>query len=310
MSHKHWTNYWQSGVQTSLPQDFKNNYDGIIFEFWKTVIDRTRKHASVLDVCTGNGAVALIMAKLAAKSEKKLTITAIDISEINTRFIKQNNSKIYTDMIQFKSHCPVESLHTRIQKKQDLIVSQYGLEYSRLEKSAPAIKTVLKNEGELVFIAHSPNSAVFNFMRNEEAIYNWLEQVEIWQTFQRFAKNEINTQQFQRNLLSILKNHRPNPIFKGEPLFIEWLRMISQIRTISLAEISRHKSDIKKFIEQHQFARLRCQDMLEVAEKVKDDAWLEPLHQQGFVLKQKDILIYNNKYLVGDCYHFKIKPKH
>lgn len=304
MNHNHWTNYWQSGAQTSLPNDFKENYDGAILEFWRKVIDQSEHDALVLDVCTGNGAVALILARLSLENHKSLHITAIDVSDINTTYIINNNPKEYTDNIKFISQCPVESVNQVLPEPQDLIVSQYGLEYSDMEKSAPAIAQSLKPNGQLVFIAHSPQSAVFSFMRNEQAIYDWLAEVGLWRVFHGYAGDTINTQEFKENVLGILQSHRPNPVFRGEPLFTQWLQMINQIRGSSTAEIARNKPQIAGFSRQHSFARLRCQDMLNVAEKVSNEHWLNPLTKAGFQLQKQSALYYDSKHLVGDCYHF------
>ncbi|MCX7544118.1 class I SAM-dependent methyltransferase [Marinicella gelatinilytica] len=302
MNHKHWTNYWENGAQTSLPHDFTGNYDGEIFDFWQQRVAELKSGDSVLDVCTGNGAVALLIAEMALREGKQLNITANDISEINTGYILKNNPPAQTDMIDFISQTPLEEIN--IDKPQDLIVSQYGLEYSDLNQSASSIARALKPNGQLVFIAHSPKSAVFSFMKNEQAIYDWLAEVGLWRVFQSYAEEELNSQQFKKNVLSILQSHRPNPVFRGEPLFTQWLQMIAQVRSSSTAELARHKTQIKTFVEQHDFARLRCRDMLKVSEKVSNENWFTPLIDYGFQLLEKKPLYYDSQQLVGDCYQF------
>lgn len=300
----HWSAYWQSGAQTSLPSDFKNNYDGEIYDYWFERVKGLKHGDSVLDVCTGNGAVALIMGKLAVESNKVLKITAIDVSDINTTFIRENNPQEYMDNIEFISQCPVESINHSLSVKQDLIVSQYGLEYSDMHQSASAIAQALKPNGQLVFIAHSPKSAVFSYMRNEQAIYAWLAEVGLWQVFQSYAENKVSSHQLKKNVLNILQRHNPNPIFRGEALFTQWLQMVAKVRGSSSAELARHKTHIKTFIEQHDFARLRCNDMLKVAEKVSNENWIAPLKENGFKLMEKKSLYYKSIHLVGDCYQF------
>src|SRR5690554_1543049 len=123
MTYEHWSNYWASGIQTSLPQDFKNNYDGEIYQFWEQVVADIPSGGRILDVCTGNGAVALILAKIAVATGREFKITAVDISQINTKYIKQNNPRAHTDMIEFSSGHAVEELNTFIGRQQDMIVS-------------------------------------------------------------------------------------------------------------------------------------------------------------------------------------------
>lgn len=304
MSHEHWSNYWHSGVQTSLPQDFKANYDGAIHSYWQTIVRQLDDNAKVTDVCTGNGAVALILADIANSQNLSLAINAVDISQINTDSIRHNNPSAVTQMITFISDCAVEQLDQTVSLPQDLIVSQYGLEYSDLKQSAPAIVKSLKPGGYLVFIAHSPKSAVFNFMQQEEAIYAWLEQVGLLALFKKYAEKQVNAEKFKKTLLTLLSQHKPNPAFRGEPLFSSWLQIIARIRVMEASQLIRQRSSIKSFVEQHVFARQRANDMLQVAKKLSDDGWIKPLLTSGLSLRNKQALYYQNNHMVGDCYEF------
>ena len=70
MSNNHWSEYWKTGVLTSLPSDFKENYDGELYEYWESVLLAQQTPLRVLDVCTGNGAVAILLTEIAHKQRR------------------------------------------------------------------------------------------------------------------------------------------------------------------------------------------------------------------------------------------------
>ena len=63
---------------TSLPQDFTANYDGEVAEFWSTAFKEIPEQGSMIDLCTGNGAIALLAAEQVSKSGHLFEITAVD----------------------------------------------------------------------------------------------------------------------------------------------------------------------------------------------------------------------------------------
>lgn len=306
MSHQHWSNYWQTGAQTSLPQDFKGNYDGEIYQFWEQVVLDLRSGSRVLDVCTGNGAVALILADIAIKQNKKLQITAIDISEINVIHIKNNNPKEQTDMIKFISHCPIEKIDDLIYFEQDAIVSQFGLEYSNLNYSAPALRNILKAQGDLIFIAHSNKSAVFTYMDTENHIYNWLEKLNLFDVILKFVEGKLSATGLKNQIVSIVENNIPKTSFYSNDLFQSWQRMISLLIKQPNQQLKQQKQSLNHFILQHQFAKKRLQDMLEVSAKLSQKNWYQPLIKNGFKLIESNQLQYQKQHNVGIYYRFKL----
>ncbi|HEY9119557.1 MAG TPA: hypothetical protein VIN33_07345, partial [Marinobacter sp.] len=53
-------NYWRQGHLTSLPCGFSLNYDGEFLQFWHQQFALLGAGACVLDVCSGNGSIALL----------------------------------------------------------------------------------------------------------------------------------------------------------------------------------------------------------------------------------------------------------
>ena len=54
---------------TSLPQDFAANYDGEVAEFWQAAFAQVPPAGRMIDLCTGNGAIALLAVAYANKTD-------------------------------------------------------------------------------------------------------------------------------------------------------------------------------------------------------------------------------------------------
>jgi 16S rRNA G1207 methylase RsmC len=55
-----WSHYWAGGPLHSRPNAFAGNYDDEIRDFWMTFFRSLPDGASILDIGTGNGAVAFL----------------------------------------------------------------------------------------------------------------------------------------------------------------------------------------------------------------------------------------------------------
>ena len=74
----HWSDYWSRGSLTSLPQDFAANYDGEVAEFWQGAFSGLDDTGRMIDLCTGNGAIALLAAEYFASEKPDIEIVAVD----------------------------------------------------------------------------------------------------------------------------------------------------------------------------------------------------------------------------------------
>ena len=204
MSKSHWTAYWETGALTSLPMDFKANYDGELASYWGSVLKESNKqHLTVLDVCTGNGAIALLLHELAVQQNMTVEITAIDASDIDPSVIAKSypDKAQYIPKINFIGNCLVEQMSAKINHTYDLIVSQYGIEYCDTQKAAGNVSELLKPGGRLVFVAHTPDTAMQAFMLKEESIYEYLAQIGVLQAFNRFGKSHLTVNGFKINFV-------------------------------------------------------------------------------------------------------------
>ena len=150
-----WSSYWSEGNITSLPNLFAENYGGNVLRFWNESFANLREDSRLLDICTGNGAIALLARDYADHRKICCEIHAVDVAEIRPNSSEHGDSTRNT--IQFHSGVAVEATHCRSDYF-DLIVGQFALEYCNIDDAAKELSRVAKENGALVLMLHHANS--------------------------------------------------------------------------------------------------------------------------------------------------------
>lgn len=145
-----WSRYWARGAPHSCIGTYGDRYGGTIAAFWKDVFAGLPAAARVLDVATGNGALPRLL--LDSCSQPGVTCDAVDIATVQLPWLA--------------SAAPAERERVRLQggvdacalpfadHAFDLAVSQYGLEYTDLERSVPELLRVLVPRGGIALVLH------------------------------------------------------------------------------------------------------------------------------------------------------------
>lgn len=302
MKNTHWTNYWKQEVLTSLPSDFEDNYDGEIATFWANSLESLPDKARILDVCTGNGAVAILCADYALRHNIAYDITAIDRSEINIEYIQTKFPFEIYQQIHFQSKCAVENYKTPSNDLFDLVVSQYGIEYTDIKKSVKNIHSLLKEKGQFVFITHSPDGDVSSNMSKEVMVYDWLEQIGLLNIIELFVQNKISANALKNKILACINKSSPPTDFLKHTLFHNWQRTVSRVLKETNQNLKIQKPYLKNFLTAHMEAYMRAQDMVDVVQKLIHPNWIDNFISQGFVLIEMKNLIYKNRHQCGVAY--------
>ncbi len=309
MSKQHWTAYWKTGVLTSLPVDFKENYDGELAAYWENaLLDAGCDSLDVLDLCTGNGAIAILLAELASKNNIHVNITAVDASDINPGIIAKTfpSKKGWLGQIKFIGQCLVEQLTSTVKQKFDLVVSQYGLEYCDEKLAAPEIYQVLKPGGRLLFVAHSPDTAMLKYMREEEAVYQLLESVNLLEAFSRFGADQLSCNGFKTKLNHALTSMQPMIEYRQQNLFRAWGDAAYKLSQMPNTTLKMQRKEVKGFVLQYQHARQRSQDMIGVSEKLMNSPnWYKTFIEHHLQLESEGVITYQQLHNVGHYYQFK-----
>lgn len=157
---KDWSIYWKRPTVTSFGDIFPRNYDGAILEFWKEQLAGEPDH--VIDIACGNGALTWIANDILngaeRKGRQKTKITGVDFASISP-FKTLNRKKADYPSVRFRGNTPAENLPFR-DGSIDAVISQYGVEYTDLERTIPEIARVLTPDGKMCFILHGKESVI------------------------------------------------------------------------------------------------------------------------------------------------------
>jgi ubiquinone/menaquinone biosynthesis C-methylase UbiE len=156
---QHWDYYWQ---KTKTLNSFAEGeqglgYAGEIAAFWQTIFANLNDSARVLDLATGNGGLAV----LALQYNECFVVSASDKANIAPLklFTSQDKSFSLLQKIKFHGNMPSEAL-TFDDDEFEIVISQFGFEYSRPEKSLQQLHRILKPQGKLVALVHQADSFI------------------------------------------------------------------------------------------------------------------------------------------------------
>jgi SAM-dependent methyltransferase len=134
------------------------NYSEEVAAGWRAFFEELPPGSTVLDLCTGNGAIALLAAEVARKRGVDLVVIGVDSAAIDPM---RHVGKFREDLkgIHFRPGVQVEDLpfadHSAC-----AIVSQYGIEYSDLDRSLTEVGRVLSPSGRIRFVLHASDGIV------------------------------------------------------------------------------------------------------------------------------------------------------
>lgn len=302
-----WSRYWQGSTITTFQGLFEKNYANEILDFWNRQI--SGKYSCVLDVACGNGALSWIANDLLNKVQNQAKIVGIDFANIDP-FRRLNRKKSRYPNVSFIGNASVENMPIA-DASADLVVSQYGIEYSNLDKSIPEVGRVLAVGGKLCLILHIENSALVATERrmlmacrsvlNEDKLHDkYLELDQLYRStpddkhpdIQR-VKTEILHLTYQvRRKISVFRNKADldNYIYRMEKVFSENTPRRSKKReqAILLArdELSIYAS--------------RLEDLMAAAQTSADiEHLVDLLAQHNLSISEKDLVYLNGKELCG-----------
>ena len=156
-----WTRYWQSGTVTTFHGRFANNYDGVVREQWHGIFNRLPVGARIVDLGTGNGAVAILAARYSDRRQRDFDITAVDFADIDpARQLAGKAASRDLPRIRFLGRTRIEQT-TLPDSSLDLAMSQFGFEYAPVDEAVAEVDRILKRAGGIFAInVHHADSAI------------------------------------------------------------------------------------------------------------------------------------------------------
>ncbi|WP_185830022.1 MULTISPECIES: class I SAM-dependent methyltransferase [Stenotrophomonas] len=161
----HWTQLWRTGVLHSCSHGIEGNYDGELRLFWERNAAALPQGARVLDVGTGNGAIALLIHRF----RPDLQVVGTDLADVDPRSNVVDGRELFSE-ITFLPRTPMHAIPLA-DGSVDLIASQYAFEYAA---QAPALQEFFRlvgSGGRIALILHSTHSEIARIsVRQAQAI--------------------------------------------------------------------------------------------------------------------------------------------
>lgn len=153
---RQWGSYWKRPTITSFGDIFPDNYDASILEFWQRQL--TGRTGHIVDIACGNGALTWIGNEILNSGDQTARITGIDFTDIAPFRVLRRNSSDFPS-VRFIGNTRAESLPFE-DGTIDMVISQYGVEYTNLDETIPELSRVLIPAGRMSFILHDKASAI------------------------------------------------------------------------------------------------------------------------------------------------------
>ena len=304
----HWSDYWADGNLTALAQ--KSNYDAETSDFWIKQFKLLRAGAAVLDVCSGNGAIALLAQDYSSSNKLGFTVSAIDAAGIDVMAVSRRFPEFaqHLQRIDFRGNTRIEDLQNREQSV-DLVTSQFGIEYTDWQASAKTIWRLLRRGGYLSLISHAVDSGIVDTMQKHIEEFSLLTSAGLFELENKLERGEISRRQFTLELDRTLATiYAPAKASNSEYL-LSIGQYLDPLCKLSLPQI--HDGQ-KKFISHCRMLRSgnhRLKDLYELQRKLQQyPRWYEAFSDQGMELVSKAEIHQFGKVHVGNGFQFR-KPE-
>lgn len=186
---EHWSRFWKQGYITTFGASLAHNYDGPVRAFWTGVFEELPPATRILDIATGNGAVATLAVQLGDAAGKAFEVAGSDIAKIHPAVQSDPATERLRSRVDFHSHAPCESLPFEADSF-DLAVSQFGFEYSDTDEALREMRRVLSPEGRFVAICHHADSGLIRDSRRELEVYRAaLDEFDLFGRLERYFVN-------------------------------------------------------------------------------------------------------------------------
>ena len=147
-----------------------NNYAGGVRDFWRDKFNELPDGARILDIATGNGAIATMAVEIDSENGRGFFVTATDLATINPSVIENDVAAKLRSNIVFHSNVPCESQPLQ-DNSCDLVTSQFGFEYSDVPATIQEMRRLLVPGGKFIAISHHADSALITTASAELEIY-------------------------------------------------------------------------------------------------------------------------------------------
>jgi len=314
LTSEQWSQFWSRDCITTFVRQFNTNYDGEFAEFWDTQFAQLFDGARVVDLATGNGAIALLARQYAAEHGRSFDVIGIDYAEIDpaTVLAAHENLKPLIAEIEFRGGVQLEATGLD-DGSVDLLTSQYGFEYADMAAGVAEAWRVLKAAGRMVLIVHHSESTVVDHAREGlDQVQFCLQKEEIDKRVatltkimgaavtladRRALKNNPKAENLRKKLNASLtrikqrsKRYRDPDGFMGV-MVPNLLKVFSDYRDASVAQKLKHLKDVRAAFDAY---RERMADLAGAAlSPAQFESLVRKCEAAGFTVEERGLVHYN-----------------
>jgi ubiquinone/menaquinone biosynthesis C-methylase UbiE len=155
-----WSKFWRDdNLSACTPDD--DTTDGLLQQEWRLFFRSLNDKASILDLGTGNGALAVIAVSAETDEvgdSRSFDVHGCDLAAIEPSLYVKSHAEDLVQ-IQFHAETAMEKLPFA-DATYDAVCGQYALEYSNVSESVPELMRVLRSGGSLQFLLHDAAGAL------------------------------------------------------------------------------------------------------------------------------------------------------
>ena len=134
-------------------------------DVWERFFAELAPGARILDICTGNGAIAVIANEVSRAAGKGFEIHGVDRAQIDPAGTLKIDPALL-EGIRFHARTPAE--RTPFDDRSfDAVVGQYALEYTDVAATCGEIARILEPGGRCLFVIHHADSIILETGREE-----------------------------------------------------------------------------------------------------------------------------------------------
>jgi len=167
MTVEHWETYYRGGAIATCPMGAGTSYSLELRDLWLGFFTSLAAGARVLDLGTGNGAIALFAKEAASSTGRRLEIHGADLASIDPAHHVPNGAALF-EGIEFHPGMANERLGFE-SASFDAVSGQYALEYGDTAESLAEVGRVLRHGGRALFVLHHDQSVLVGNARESLA---------------------------------------------------------------------------------------------------------------------------------------------
>lgn len=308
-----WSNYWRQGHLTSLPCGFESNYDGEFLQFWNSQFLLLKPGSCVLDVCAGNGSIALLAQDYSDRHRLDLQVKAVDAADIDATALIEKNPAFQRQIqaIEFIPNTLFEDFAAEADSM-DLVSSQYGIEYTDWETSAKKIHQLLRPGGYFSLICHAFDSKIMTQMEIQQRDYARLIDIELFSQELDLQDARAFPEKFVKQLASALdtiyamfKQDRTSDVFSAVGPELE------KIGRVTLKDFVAGFRQFNQFAQGVKISFATSSDLLAVNRRLTQSPdWFLVFSDTGLEFLQSGDIHYRTKERAGKYYQFRKSTGH